>query len=342
MTFGMFTDFHVRGGNTQAESFDESFDQVMAAEKLGFDTVWLAEHHFSPERAVLASPMIVASAICAKTERIRIGLAVQVLPLTNPLRVAEEAATVDHISKGRFEFGIGRSGLTRYYQGYNVQYEESRPRFLEALAIITKAWNQEQFSYAGQFNSYENVTVVPKPLQQPHPPITVAVAGEDTFPLIGSMGHSIFVSMNTPKEQLINRLAAYTKSRKEAGIEDPGGISIRVPVYVAETRDKAHSEPEESARHALAYAAQELSQTAASAEAATRMHRMANTPYSEILANRVLFGTPDELVERLNILQEELGINGIVMECNYGGRLPYTQVINSLRLLSEKVMPHFK
>ena len=342
MNFGMFTDFHVRGGNTQAESFDESFDQVMAAERLGFDTVWLAEHHFSPERAVLASPMIVASAICAKTERIRIGLAVQVLPLTNPLRVAEEAATVDHISKGRFEFGIGRSGLTRYYQGYNVQYEESRPRFLEALAIITKAWNQEQFSYAGQFNSYENVTVVPKPLQQPHPPITVAVAGEDTFPLIGSMGHSIFVSMNTPKEQLINRLAAYTKSRKEAGLEDPGGISIRVPVYVAETRDKAHSEPEESARHALAYAAQELSQTAASAEAATRMHRMANTPYSEILANRVLFGTPDELVERLNILQEELGINGIVMECNYGGQIPYTQVINSLRLLSEKVMPHFK
>ena len=341
MNFGMFTDFHVRRGNTQAESFDESFDQVMAAERLGFDTVWLAEHHFSPERAVLASPMIVASAICAKTERIRIGLAVQVLPLTNPLRVAEEAATVDHISKGRFEFGIGRSGLTRYYQGYNVQYEESRPRFLEALAIITKAWNQEQFSYAGQFNSYENVTVVPKPLQQPHPPITVAVAGEDTFPLIGSMGHSIFVSMNTPKEQLINRLAAYTKSRKEAGIEDPGGISIRVPVYVAETRDKAHSEPEESARHALAYAAQELSQTAASAEAATRMHRMANTPYSEILANRVLFGTPDEVVERLQTLQEELGINGIVMECNYGGRIPYAKVINSLRLLSEQVMPHF-
>ena len=233
MNFGMFTDFHVRGGNTQAESFDESFDQVMEAERLGFDTVWLAEHHFSPERAVLASPMIVASAICAKTERIRIGLAVQVLPLTNPLRVAEEAATVDHISKGRFEFGIGRSGLTRYYQGYNVQYEESRPRFLEALAIITKAWDQEQFSYAGQFNSYENVTVVPKPLQQPHPPITVAVAGEDTFPLIGSMGHSIFVSMNTPREQLIDRLAAYTKSRKEAGIKDPGGISIRVPVYVA-------------------------------------------------------------------------------------------------------------
>ena len=342
MNFGMFTDFHVRGGSTQAEAFDESFGQVIEAENLGFDTVWLAEHHFSPERAVLASPMIVASAICARTERIRIGLAVQVLPLTNPLRVAEEAATVDHISKGRFEFGIGRSGLTRYYQGYNVLYEESRPRFLEALAIITKAWEQDQFSYAGQFHSYENVTVVPKPFQKPHPPITVAVAGEEAFPLIGSMGHSIFVSMNTPKEQLTERLTSYKQSRKESGIREPGGISIRVPVYVAETTDKAHSEPEESARHALSYAAQELSQTAASVEAAARMHTMANTPYSEILANRVLFGTPDEIVDRLNGLQEEFGITGLVMECNYGGRIPYERVINSLRLLSEKVMPNFK
>ncbi len=342
MNFGMFTDFHVRGGTTQAEAFDESFGQVIEAENLGFDTVWLAEHHFSPERAVLASPMIVASAICARTERIRIGLAVQVLPLTNPLRVAEEAATVDHISKGRFEFGIGRSGLTRYYQGYNVLYEESRPRFLEALAIITKAWEQDQFSYAGQFHSYENVTVVPKPFQKPHPPITVAVAGEETFPLIGSMGHSIFVSMNTPKEQLTERLTSYKQSRKESGIREPGGISIRVPVYVAETTDKAHSEPEESARHALSYAAQELSQTAASVEAAARMHTRANTPYSEILANRVLFGTPDEIVDRLNGLQEEFGITGLVMECNYGGRIPYERVINSLRLLSEKVMPNFK
>jgi len=168
------------------------------------------------------------------------------------------------------------------------------------------------------------------------------VAGEETFPLIGSMGHSIFVSMNTPKEQLTERLTSYKQSRKESGIREPGGISIRVPVYVAETTDKAHSEPEESARHALSYAAQELSQTAASVEAAARMHTMANTPYSEILANRVLFGTPDEIVDRLNGLQEEFGITGLVMECNYGGRIPYERVINSLRLLSEKVMPNFK
>ena len=150
MNFGMFTDFHIRDGNSQAEAFDESFAQIIDAENLGFDTVWLAEHHFSPERAVLASPMVIASAIAARTERIRTGLAVQVLPLTNPLRVAEEAATVDHISKGRFEFGIGRSGLTRYYQGYNIPYSESRPRFLEALEIIMKSLEQRQADPRGR------------------------------------------------------------------------------------------------------------------------------------------------------------------------------------------------
>ena len=150
MDFGIFTDFHVRKGMTQPEAFDESFSQVTEAEKLGLDSVWLAEHHFSPDRSVLASPMVLSSAIAARTTRLRIGLAVQVLPLTNPLRVAEEAATVDHVSKGRFEFGIGRSGLTKYYQGYNVPYSQSRQRFFEALDVIMKAWNEDQFSYHGR------------------------------------------------------------------------------------------------------------------------------------------------------------------------------------------------
>src|SRR2546428_11733373 len=120
MNFGMFTDFHVREHMSQAEAFDESFRQVEEAEKLGIDSVWLSEHHFSPERSVLASPLVIASSLATRTRRVRIGLAVQVLPLTNPLRIAEEAATRDHINKGRFGFWGGRGGLTRHYQGFQV------------------------------------------------------------------------------------------------------------------------------------------------------------------------------------------------------------------------------
>jgi alkanesulfonate monooxygenase SsuD/methylene tetrahydromethanopterin reductase-like flavin-dependent oxidoreductase (luciferase family) len=342
MDFGMFTDFHIRKGMTQTEAFEESFTQVEAAEKLGMDSVWLAEHHFSPDRSVLASPLIIASAIAARTSRIRIGLAVQVLPLTNPLRIAEEAATVDHISKGRFNFGIGRSGLTKYYQGYNVPYAESRGRFLDALDVILKAWGQEQFSHDGQYFSFHDVNLVPKPYQQPYPPIRVALASPDTFSLIGRMGHSVFISANTPIPQLRERLDLYRKARQEAGHAGPSDIALRIPAYVAETAERARSEPEASTGHAIQYGAQELSGSAASQEIAERLQRMASVPYDDILKRRVMYGTPEAVVDRLQEYQEELGISSVVLETNYGGQIPYDRVINSIRLLTEKVVPKFK
>jgi alkanesulfonate monooxygenase SsuD/methylene tetrahydromethanopterin reductase-like flavin-dependent oxidoreductase (luciferase family) len=342
MDFGMFTDFHIRKGMTQAEAFAESFSQVEAAEKLGMDAVWLAEHHFSPDRSVLASPLIIASAIAARTSRIRIGLAVQVLPLTNPLRIAEEAATVDHISQGRFDFGVGRSGLTRYYQGYNVPYAESRGRFLEALEIIGKAWQQEQFSYDGEYFSFRDVIVVPKPYQQPHPPIRVALASADTFALIGGMGYPVFVSANTPTPQLRERLAQYRQAWREAGHSGPPDVALRIPAYVAETAERARSEPEATTMHAIQYGASELSPSAANQEIADRLQRMASVPYDDILKQRLMYGTPEAVTERLQHYHEELGISSVVLETNYGGQLPYDRVINSIRLLTEKVIPKFK
>jgi alkanesulfonate monooxygenase SsuD/methylene tetrahydromethanopterin reductase-like flavin-dependent oxidoreductase (luciferase family) len=342
MDFGMFTDFHIRPQVSQAEAFAESFKQVEAAEMLGMDAVWLAEHHFSPERSVLASPLVIASAIAARTARIRIGLAVQVLPLTNPLRIAEEAATVDHISKGRFDFGVGRSGLTRYYQGYNVPYTESRERFFEALEIITKGWCQEQFSHTGPHFTFQNVTVVPKPYQQPHPPIRVALASADTFALVGRLGHAIFISANTPLPQMQERLVVYRQARHEAGFTTPADIALRIPAYVAETAERAYSEPEASAMHAIRYAAEELINTASTQEIAERFRQLARTPYDDILKQRLLYGTPEAVVDRLQEYQDTLGITGVVLEMNYGGRIPYDRVVNSIRLLTARVLPRFK
>jgi alkanesulfonate monooxygenase SsuD/methylene tetrahydromethanopterin reductase-like flavin-dependent oxidoreductase (luciferase family) len=341
MNFGMFTDFHIRPDVTQAEAFEESFKQVDIAEALGIDSVWLAEHHFSPDRSVLASPIVIASAIAARTHRIRIGLAVQVLPLTNPLRLAEEAATVDHISKGRFDFGIGRSGLTKYYNGYNVSYDESRSRFFEALDVIRKAWGQSTFSYAGEFFTFPSIAVVPQPYQQPHPPIHVALASTETFTLIGSMGYPIFISANTPVPQLQERLSLYHQARQKAGHTAPPQITLRIPAYVAETVQLAHDEPEASAMHAIRYGAQQLSESAASQETLERLQRTANTSYDDLLKQRLLYGTPEAIVDRLHMYRETLGITGLVLESNYGGRVPYERVINSMRLLAEKVMPTF-
>src|SRR5881227_1098634 len=119
MEFGLFTEFQCPAGMSEAAAFDQSMAQMKAAEDLGFDAVWLAEIHFQKDRSVLASPLVIASALAIATRRVKIGIAVQVLPLSHPLRLAEDVATVDHISKGRLEFGVGRSG---HYQGFNIPY----------------------------------------------------------------------------------------------------------------------------------------------------------------------------------------------------------------------------
>jgi alkanesulfonate monooxygenase SsuD/methylene tetrahydromethanopterin reductase-like flavin-dependent oxidoreductase (luciferase family) len=112
----------------EAQAFDESLAQVTAAEALGFDSVWLAEIHFQKGRSVLSSPLVIATAIAARTQRIRIGIAVQILPLAHPLHLAEDVATVDHLSKGRLDFGVGRSGLPEHYEGFNVPHPKAATR----------------------------------------------------------------------------------------------------------------------------------------------------------------------------------------------------------------------
>src|SRR5260370_2367472 len=182
MEVGMFQQFAVVAGGRETDAFAQAFEQVDAAERHGLDAMWLAELHVDPARSVLAAPMTIASAIAARTERIKIGIAVQVLPLCHPLRLAEEAATVDQISRGRLIFGVGRSGLPRTYEDYGVSYAESRDRFSEVLDIVERAWSQPTFSYEGKYYSFKNIAVAPRPLQRPFPPSRIAAASPDTFP----------------------------------------------------------------------------------------------------------------------------------------------------------------
>ena len=167
---------------------------------------------------MLPAPLTVAAAIAARTRRIKIGTGVQVLPLCHPLRLAEETATIDQISKGRLLFGVGRSGNPRSYVAYGVPYSESRERFLETLEIVKQAWTQPSFSYEGKYYSFNNASAVPRPYQQPYPPIRVAAASEETFPSLGEAGYPIFVAVRSGSlSGLAPDLAAYRDAYREAG-----------------------------------------------------------------------------------------------------------------------------
>src|SRR6202171_4085327 len=155
--FGIFHEFSRSAGQTDAEAFAESFAQVDAAERWGLDVVWLAELHFVPERSVASAPLVLASAIATRTRRMKVGIAVQVLPLCHPLRLAEEVATLDHMAQGRLIFGVGRSGFPRTYEAYGVPYEESKERFAEVLEILQGSWSHERFSLTGNFYKFNGI-----------------------------------------------------------------------------------------------------------------------------------------------------------------------------------------
>ena len=167
MHFGLVMECDYRYGETQEDAFQEAFNLVDAAESGGLDGVWLAERHFAAPRnpldamgagipSIVSAPLIMASAIAARTERLRVGIAVSVLPLNHPVRMAEEVATIDHVSRGRFDFGVGRSGFPRSYEGYGIPYEESRERFEECLQVILAAWTNERFSHHGERTGNKN------------------------------------------------------------------------------------------------------------------------------------------------------------------------------------------
>jgi alkanesulfonate monooxygenase SsuD/methylene tetrahydromethanopterin reductase-like flavin-dependent oxidoreductase (luciferase family) len=349
MHFGIFMEFEARQGRSQAEAFQEGFGLVEAADRWGLDGVWLGEMHFNPARSVLGAPIVVASSIATRTQRLRVGMAVQVLPLNNPLRIAEEAATVDQISAGRFDFGIGRSGSPRAYDLYGIPYAESQARFLEALEIIREAWKGERFSYQGQYYRFENAIVSPRPYQQPHPPIRMAATTEETFPRVGEMGLPIFVGlrgMDIP--ELRGNLQAYRKAWQESGHAGSGNVFLRIPVYVGETTQGAREEPHDSIMYY--FTRQADLQRSAVGRAGTgpadrrqaRAERLTSLSYEEILHTKVAFGTAAELIERLSQLREELGVDGIVAELDAGGQIPAERVQRSLRLLTHEVMPAFK
>jgi alkanesulfonate monooxygenase SsuD/methylene tetrahydromethanopterin reductase-like flavin-dependent oxidoreductase (luciferase family) len=348
MDFGIFTE-QIRRGSSQGQWFQELLDLADAGEQWGLDVVWLAEMLVNPARSVLSAPLLVASWIVARTRRLRVGTAVQLLPLNHPLRVAGEVATLDHLSHGRFDFGIGRSGGPRAYDALGVPYEESQARFFEALEIILTAWKGEPFSYAGKFYRFKDATVTPRPYQQPHPPVRMAATTAETFPHVGRMGLPIFVGlrgMATP--ELAVCVKRYREAWREAGHPGDGDVCLRIPVYAAPTEKAALEEPEETIMYYfqrqadLTRAPLGRAGTGPAERRITRAKTLSTLSYPEILGTKVAFGTGPSLVDRFTQLREELGLNGVAAELNPGGLLPMEQEKRSLQIMTQQVMPAFK
>jgi alkanesulfonate monooxygenase SsuD/methylene tetrahydromethanopterin reductase-like flavin-dependent oxidoreductase (luciferase family) len=309
---------------------------VKAAEDLDFDAVWLAELHFQKERSVLSSPLVVGAAIAGRTKRMKIGFAVQVLPLIHPLRLAEDVATLDHVSKGRLDFGVGRSGLPGHYTGFGIPYEESQERFDETLEILLKAWTEERFTYEGKYFQFRDVCAVPKPYQKPHPPLRVAATSEESYAAVGRRGLPIFLAVRTSSISELKRyVGAYHAAWREAGHPGQGEVSAILPVYVADTDRRAREETEASAMHFYRSVGEALLVGPRRA-AGERLQRMS---YDEVLRDFAVYGTAERVVGRLEELRAAIGFTKLAVWMNVGSLVPPERVLASMRLFAERVAP---
>jgi alkanesulfonate monooxygenase SsuD/methylene tetrahydromethanopterin reductase-like flavin-dependent oxidoreductase (luciferase family) len=229
-------------------AFQDTMEQVMLADRLGFHSVWTVEHHFLDEYSFSSAPGVFYGALAAKTENIRIGHGVRLLPFpyNHPVRAAEAAATVDILSGGRLEFGTGRSGTRVELEGFGIDPNDTRPMWEEALEVVVGCWTQEQFSFDGDYFHLPPRGVVPRPMQQPHPPLWGASSSSDSHELIGEKGIGLLsFSVAAPPESLVKRFNRYRdgiRRAKPVGRYVNEQIATFTQVHCAETTAEAYAD----------------------------------------------------------------------------------------------------
>ena len=337
MQFGVFYQIPCSEGQTPADRYADVMAQVQLADQLGYDMAWLAELHFARQFSVMPAPLLMASALSQTTQRIMLGTAVNLLPLHHPLRIAEEVATLDVLSGGRAVFGIGRGSNPNHYRGYGIPIEERNDRFVEGLDLALRAWKEDELDYEGQFYQAHGIRLEPKPIQQPHPPVYVASNGADTFPLVGSLGHSILVTpLIITVQGVSDGLAHYRDTLVKHGHDaSTVKVVVNVPVYVGETAAGAKAGFEPTVNNYLGTLRSMQNNSRGSG-------RAFQIGYDDLYNELGAIGTPEQVTERLAYFRELYDPQEIMCWFNIGGMLSNEEVGRSMRLFAEEVMPHFQ
>src|SRR5215475_3331763 len=344
MRFGFFDQLPCAPGYSEPQRYKDIIAQIELGDAVGFDTAWLGEIHFIREFSILADPLMVLAAAAQRTSRIRLGTAVTLLPLHSPIKIAEEAAIADILSDGRLEFGVGR-GIARHYASYGIPPEESRGRFHEALDFILAAWTNDSFSFDGKYFQARDLTLVPRPVQTPHPPMRIAANSPDTFPMAGRRRLPIFATpLINPPDKLREGLAVY-RSTLGAGVA--GDTALAFPVHVTTSRARAREECEPSLRRFFREAAERLRPLEAgdikSFEAFQQvLARMSRVTFDDIDREMGVFGDPDYCVERVRTLHREYGMDEFIGYFNQGGIMDHATVKESMTLFAREVLPHVR
>ena len=333
MKFGLFGSAQARRAGPDTDSsqgFRDFIDNNVEAEALGYYSTFLVEHHFTGFGQVSAS-LNLLTWLGARTRTLRLGTAVLVLPWHNPVLLAEQAATLDLLSGGRLDFGVGKGYRWNEFAGFCVPLEEAEPRFEEALDIITKSFVSETpFSHRGKFWQYDDIVVEPPTAQKPHPPFWMGAGSERSVSEVVRRGYNMLLGQHSLADEILAQVAQFRREVEESGRRfDPMSVAVARAVHVA--KDKADKEAAIERRY----------------QGHMRINALARRPDGEtreryILddekearhesAESALFGSPDEICEKLERLRRG-GVEYVII--NFGGSR------ENIRRFARDIIPAF-
>jgi alkanesulfonate monooxygenase SsuD/methylene tetrahydromethanopterin reductase-like flavin-dependent oxidoreductase (luciferase family) len=308
---------------------DESAKSIVElgplAERLGYDGLWIDEEHFGQGSRGCLSPILLATALAMRTSCIRIGFSVLVLPLFEPIRLAEEIATLDVLSEGRVDLGVSRGNTSRYFEAWGLDYEDRSAAFDAVFGKLVSYWTDAKVAVGSRTESIE-----PKCVQQPHPPVYVATYREEGAAWVGAQGHVLFQGSQQSVGSIRRCLAAF---------RDAGGDASRVPIG----RFVVVGESDAAAWDAALPAGQRL--TAGYRRGGEQVKRHISTE-EELEPERwlrevAIVGGPDTVAERIAALHAEFGFGSLQLVTGFLGNLPQRDVLRTLQLFAAEVRPRF-
>lgn len=348
MKFGLYAELQNPRGKPHAELYREIMRQMEHADQVGFDVYSLIEHHFFPEFSISANPLAMICAAAQKTARIRFRVALHTLPLSNPMRLAGEIAAADIICNGRLETGLGR-GHAWLFARSGVELAESRDRFQEAVEILVRAWTEDNFSYSGRYYQFTDLTVVPKPLQKPYPPLFTGGTSLSTYEMAGTRGWGMFLPPLLPFQVMEPSIQAYLAAARQAG-QKPNIVYIR-PVFLGDDPRQIEHEVKPYLLNFLACNAspvkglpprEELTAKGYGFYASGALESLTRLTYQDIVEQEIGFiGTPEQVIAQIWRLRERAPIAELAIVTNFGG-LEHWKVIKTQELFARQVMPAFR
>ena len=351
MRFGIYCEIQTPPGKSHHHMIWEIMRQIEHADDVGFDVYSVIDHHFFQKFSISANPLAMFAAAAQRTRRIRFRTALHTLPLENPMRLAGMIAETDILTNGRLECGLGR-GHAWLFGPSALPLEESRPRYNEAIDILELAFTKDKFSYDGQYYKVKDVSVVPKPVQKPHPKFYTGGTSDITYQMAGEKGWGIFVPPLLPWKMLEAPLNIYKKACSGNG-HVPDIVYIR-PVYLDDDESAIRREVEQALLNFLAFNASpvdslqdeekkhELRAKGYGFYASGALESLTRLSYDEIVDQEIAFiGTPEKVVRQIENLQAKGGIGELAIVSNFGG-LEHWKSIKTQQLFAQRVMPAFR